>query len=122
VAQFRRLATENEHLLAENAGMKKTFGELQNELIQARQLLLASQQDCQAARRDLIATRNRLEDWQRVMEKTLDEFQAAEQKHLGELESAIETVRTVVDEQQKKNVNSPAVDARPSDRGNVISG
>jgi hypothetical protein len=96
VAQLRHLASENERLAVEAARIRNTIGELQNELIQARQALLLSQEDCRAATSELIATRNQLEDWQRVMERTLDELQVAEQEHLRELDRAIEALRTVV--------------------------
>lgn len=118
VAQLRHLTAENERLEAENADVRKTLGELQDDLIQARRSLMLSEEGCRAARSELIATRKQLSDWQREMETALAEFQIAEQRHLGELESAIETVRTVVDEQRNEKGDSPTVDARLSDNGN----
>jgi hypothetical protein len=122
LAQLRHLTAENERLTVEAAGTRKTIAELQNELIRARQALLTSQEDCRAARNELITTRNRLEDWQRLMEKALDEFHAAEQEHLEELDRTIEAVRSVVDRQSEEKGDSPAVDAHLSDRGSVVNG
>ncbi len=122
VAQLRHLTAENERLEAENADVRKTLGELQDDLIQARRSLMLSEEGCRAARSELIATRNQLSDWQRVMKKALDELQDAEQEHLRELDSAIEMVRTVVDERRNEKGNSPTVDARLSDHGNVEGG
>lgn len=122
VTQLRQLSAENKRLTAENGDMKQRLGELQSELIDARQSLLATQQECQAARNDLTATRTQLEQCQRLMEKTLERFQAAEKEHLGALDSAIESVRTVVDHQRHEEEEPTTGDANSSRRATMVSG
>ncbi len=120
--RLRQLTAENEHLTTENDEMKRQLGGLQNDLIESRRAMLATQQECQAARNDLIATCDQLDDWHRTMEKTLGQFQDAEQEHIQELDSTIESFRTVIDQHEKEKGDSPAADARSTEGAAVVSG
>jgi len=122
MAHLRQLTAENERLVSENEDVKITLGRLQEDLDQARKSLELASEECRSAKSELIATRKRLEDWQRVMEKALGDFQAAEQKHLRELDSAIDTVRTVVDKKQTERAPAPPIDTTSSRRGSVDNG
>ncbi len=122
VARLRQLTAENGHLTTENDEMKKQLGGLQNDLIESRRAMLATQQECQAARNDLIATCDQLDDWHRTMEKTLGQFQNAEQEHIQELDSTIESVRTVIDQHQKEAGDSAADNSTSSEDATVVRG
>ncbi|TVS13402.1 MAG: hypothetical protein EA424_21550 [Planctomycetaceae bacterium] len=88
-ADMDALKTKNEELKQRQEVLIENLQKSQLDLVETRDSLLASMEECSIARSELTATREELLQWRKQTEAALRRYHLAEQEHLAELDAML---------------------------------